>query len=325
MAADVTAFSAMGLTAETVYNFRVAAHTAADTSSFSNTVTATTEPIPAPPAASPILIGAGEITSCSSTAGPLATATLINGMLADTNVTVFTTGDNLDDVTPGGTYEQCFQPTWGQFKDRTFYSIGNNDYEGGRGAAGVQAYFGDRIGPDGKGWYSFDRGNWHIVVLNTATWQHGTTQMMTGSEQVSWLAADLQANTKPCVMAISWERRFYSGTGTWHRQGNLDDIWELLYAHGVDVYVASNDQYYERYALSDPDGNINAATGIRQFIVGTGGRTLRNLANPAPNVEVRDNSTWGVMKFTLDTASYKWEFLPTITGGFTDSGETACH
>jgi hypothetical protein len=328
VAANVTTFSHMDLTAGTSYSYRVRATGAQGASAYSSTATAITgEPGGGPTGPAPILVGAGEITSCHSSAGPAATAQLIQAMLSDTNVTVFTAGHNLDDVTPGGTFETCFDPTWGAFKDRTFYAIGNNDYAGGRGKAGVFGYFGERAGPDGKGWYSFDRGDWHIVVLNTATWDFGTTQMVAGSEQVNWLINDLQQTQKRCIMAISWERRFYSGSGTWHRQGNLDAIWDALYEAGADVFVSAKDHWYERYAPSDPVGNIDEARGIRQFVVGTGGRTRWNVeaTNAAPNVEVRDASTWGVLKFTLNADNYAWEFVPTVPGGFTDSGTTQCH
>ena len=328
VAADVTAFSAMGLIAETVYNFRVAAHNATVTSSFSNTATAVTDPVPAPPAASPILIGAGEITSCAS-APAMATATLVEGMLADTMVTVFTTGNNLDDPNNAtATYEECFDRSWGRFKNRTYYSLGSGDFNT-VGETAVYAYFGDRIGSR-DGWYSFDRGDWHIIVLNTTTWQHGDQDVFNvGGAQMTWLFADLAANTKPCIMAISWERRLYtSGSGTMGMQFNMNEIAKALYSAGADILVSSKDHVYERFPQTNVDGQPDP-NGFRQFIVGTGGRTLWNTITPAGStVEAQaglQQGAHGVVKFTLDSASYTWEFVPTVAGGFTDSGTTDCN
>ena len=34
---------------------------------------------------------------------------------------------------------------------------------------------------------------------------------------------------------------------------------------------------------------------------------------------------YGVLKLTLHTGSYDWEFIPIAGQTFTDSGSTACH
>jgi hypothetical protein len=331
VAANVNAFSNTGLTAGTSYSYRVRAHNAEGASNFSNTASATTEiipPPPPPPVASPIFVGAGEITSCASQAA-MATATLIEGMLADTMVTVFTTGNNLDDPDNAtATYETCFDRSWGRFKARTYYSVGTGDFDT-VGEEAAYAYFGERIGsPDG--WYSLDRGNWHIIVLNTTTWQHGVRDAFEpGGRQMTWLTADLAANTQPCIMVISWERRLYtSGTGAMGMQFNMNEIAKALYSAGADILVSGKDHVYERFPQTNVDGQPDP-NGFRQFIVGTGGRTLWNTITPAGStVEAQagaQQGAHGVIKFTLDSASYKWEFVPTIAGGFTDTGTTDCN
>jgi hypothetical protein len=331
VAANVNTFSNTGLTAATSYSFRVRAHNAEGASDFSNTVSASTEiipPPPPPPTALPVLIGAGEITNCSSV-GAVNTARIVDSVLtADTNATAFTLGNNLSGAVGTPTMETCFGPTWGQFKDRTFFALGQGDYES-VGTSELYGYFGARVGPP-NGWYSFDKGNWHIIVLNTATWQHGVNNLTgeTGpSEMLTWLAGDLAAaQSKRCIMAISWQRRFYSGTTETFENQNMRTITRMLNEAGADVLVSGNDRVYSRFAKQTFDGEASP-TGIRQFIVGTGGRSLANtagLVNP-PTLEVRDASVHGVIKFTLDTASYNWEFIPTVAGGFTDSGTTGCN
>jgi hypothetical protein len=332
VAANVNVFAHTGLTASTSYSYRVRAHNAEGASDFSNTVSASTEiipPPPPPPTALPVLIGAGEITNCSSV-GAVNTARIVDSVLtADSNATAFTLGNNLSGAVGTPSMETCFGPTWGAFKDRTFFALGQGDYES-VGTSALYDYFGERVGPRNQGWYSFDRGNWHIIVLNTATWEHGANNLTgaTGpSPMLTWLAGDLAAaQSKRCIMAISWQRRFYSGTTETYENANMRTITRMLTEAGADVLVSGNDRVYSRFALQNFEG-VADPNGIRQFIVGTGGRSLANTAglmNP-PTLEVRDASVHGVIKFTLDTASYNWQFIPTVAGGFTDSGTTNCH
>jgi hypothetical protein len=80
--------------------------------------------------------------------------------------TVFTLGDN---VYPDGTatrFRNCYDPTWGKYKKRTKPTVGNHEYHT-TGASGYFNYFGARAGTRGKGYYSYDRGAWHIVALNS--------------------------------------------------------------------------------------------------------------------------------------------------------------
>ncbi|MGH7607419.1 MAG: metallophosphoesterase family protein, partial [Gemmatimonadales bacterium] len=326
VAADVATFADSNLTASTPYTYRVHAFNATDTSAYSNTTTATTLAVAT--AASPVLVGAGEITSCASV-NAMATARVVDSLLADSNVAAFTVGNNLSDTSAGASFAACFDPSWGRFKSRTFYAVGTMDFES-VGEEAVYNYFGDRL-PSRDGWYSYDLGTWHIVVLNTTTWQHGAGNLTNpASPQNLWLAADLAATDKRCIMAISWERRLYTTEGgDLGRNFNANEAAKLLYAAGADVLVSAKDKIYARFPLSNPDGAPDEAQGFRQFIVGTGGRSFDRMHDPAganpSTVEVQQVGTWGVVKFTLDSASYSWQFIPAAGGSFTDSGTTNCH
>jgi hypothetical protein len=282
-----------------------------------------TEPPPVPPPAPPpapqpvVLVGAADIATCSSPA-TAATARVLDTIAG----TVFTAGDNLADTT--ATYSGCFAPYWGRHKDRLYAALGNRDYDRNQ-ANDAFDYFGDRAGPRGLGYYSFDLGKWHVVVLNTS----GFVDMSPTSAQLAWLRADLAAprngqnNTAQCTLAVFHKRRFYQGT--WGKAESIKPIWDALYAAGVEFVVNGQDKFYERYAPQTPDGVKDDATGIRQFIVGTGGRWLDQMIAPSANVEVRNNTTWGVIKFTLNAGNYSWQFVPAAGGTFTDSGTGTCH
>jgi PKD repeat protein len=263
-----------------------------------------------------VLIGAGDIGACNTDQDE-ATARLLDGRSG----TVFTAGDHADPDGSAAAYTTCYDPTWGRHKGRTYASIGDNDYLTGT-ADPTWDYFGDRAGPRGKGWYSFDVGAWHVVVLNANSLIVGTGS---GSEQEQWLRQDLAANPRQCVLAIWHQPRFrQSATGGFYN-GSVRAFWNALYEAGAEVVVNGHHHLYERYAPQDPTGALDPVRGIRQFTVGTGGDRLVDLVQAAPNVEVRDNTTWGVLKLTLRGSSYDWEFVPTAGAGFTDSGSAQCH
>jgi hypothetical protein len=336
LAANTVSYNDVGLTASTSYSYRVRAFNATDVSAYSNIVPATTSVTGG--ASAFTLVGAGEITTCASSGGPIGTAHVVDSILkAEPEAIAFTAGNNLADMGAGTTFQNCFDPKWGAFKSRTYYSIGNGDFGTDRGPDGVYGYLADRTGPAHKGWFSFDKGSWHIVVLNTSDWEHGAATYgidpqlkPVPSEQVDWLSADLQANTKPCVLAVSWERRMYTtSVGTAGRNSNMIPITTLLHDYGVDLMVSAKDKVYERFLPVNPvDGSLDANKGLVQFIVGTGGRSW-DQANDSTTVAIRGSiikNTWGVLKLTLADNNYSYEFIPTSPTTKSDKGgPVACH
>jgi acid phosphatase type 7 len=337
----VTYADSVGLAANTQYSYRVRAFNATATSDWSAVVNASTAIIP-PAGKSFVLVGAGEITSCGPGGRAGATATLIDQVITETpDAIVFTAGNNVNDSTSAKAstaYVDCFDPVWGKFKSRMRAALGQQDYRTVNSTSSMYNYFGEAAGADRTGWYSFDLGtNWHIIVLNTASWQWGTCNLTgAGSNpecagkptpMLDWLTNDLNASAgKRCIGVISWERRFYSGTGTTFMNSNMRTISRMLTDARVDFVVSAKDKLYSRFAPQGFEGTADP-NGIRQFIVGTGGRSLdgaTGLTNP-PNMEVRDATTQGVLKLTLSDNAYEWKFMPIAGGTFTDTGKTDCH
>ena len=264
---------------------------------------------------SPVVLAAGDIARCSST-GDEQTAALLDGLSG----TVVTLGDN---VYPDGTadeYADCYDPSWGRHLARTRPAPGNHEYHT-PDATGYYGYYGAAAGDPTEGWYSFDLGSWHVVVLNSNCSEVGGCGF--GSAQAVWLAADLVANPRDCTLAIWHHPRFSSGT---HGDSTRTaDLWELLHWDWADVALVGHDHDYERFALQDADGNAAPGRGLRQFVVGTGGAGLRDFGTIAPNSEIRDSDNHGVLKLTLHPTSYDWEFVSVPGGtGFQDSGSASC-
>ena len=263
-----------------------------------------------------VLVGAGDIASCSSS-GDQATADLLDGIAG----TVFTTGDN---VYPDGTaaeFTNCYDLSWGRHKGRTRPAAGNHDYHV-PGAAGYFGYFGTAAGDPAKGYYSYELGSWHVIVLNSNCEETGGCGA--GSAQERWLREDLSNSDAVCTVAYWHHPRFSSGSDH-GSNSTYQAFWQALYDLGADVVLAGHDHLYERFAPQTPTGAADATFGIRQFTVGTGGKSHATFASPMPNSQVRNGTTFGVLKLTLRATGYDWTFVPEAGKTFTDSGTGSCH
>ena len=256
-----------------------------------------------------VLVGAGDIATCSGH-NDEATAALLDTIPG----AVITIGDNAYKSGTTAEFADCYGPTWGRHRARTHPAPGERDYATG-GAAGYFGYFGDAAGAPGEGYYSYDLGSWHIVVLNSEI------AVSASSAQYAWLAADLAAHPSACAVAY-WHRPYRSsGYGV---RTNLRPIWDLLYLHGVDIVVNAHDRYYERFAVLAPDGTPTA-NGIREFIVGTGGAARSSAPKyRLSGSEVLNSGTPGVLKLTLAEGAYAWEFVPIAGKTFSDRGSGTC-
>jgi hypothetical protein len=216
---------------------------------------------------------------------------------------------------PTGT---AYDPSWGRFLSTTFPSVGNHEYLTPN-ADGYYTYFGAAAGDPAKGYYSFDIGTWHVVVINTNSSKAGGCRA--GSPQEKWLRQDLAASTATCTLAMWHHPRFSSGA-IGGRDWSLD-MWAALQEAGAEIVLTGHDHNYERFALQDAWGAADP-TGLRQFVVGTGGKNHTSLATVQPNSEVRRSGTFGVLKLNLHPTGYDWEFVPEPGENFTDVGSQAC-
>jgi hypothetical protein len=267
-------------------------------------------------AAGAVMVGAGDIAKCSTEADE-ATAKLLDNIPG----TVFTVGDN---AYPSGTaseFKNCYGPSWGRHKSRTRPALGNHEYETA-GASGYFGYFGAAAGDPDRGYYSYDRGEWHVVALNSNCGEVGGC--WADSPQGRWLRNDLANHPAECTLAYFHHPLFSSGSDHGDQQ-IARPLWNALYAADADVVIGAHDHSYERFAPQGPDGARNKERGIRQFVVGTGGGTQRGFGKIRPNSQARNASTPGVLKLTLEPGSYSWKFVPVAGETFTDSGTTSCN
>lgn len=232
---------------------------------------------------------------------------------------VLTLGDEQYDEGRIGGFHSVYGPTWGRLLTITHPAPGNHEYSSGN-ADGYYRYFGKAAGSPTTPYYSFDLGSWHIVALNSECSSAGGCAH--GSPQERWLVADLAAHTNRCTLAFWHAPRFSSG-------GHGSDaayapFWDDLYRAGAEVVLNGHDHSYERFAPQTPSAKPDPRRGIREFVVGTGGKNLRPFHTPRANSEVR-SMTFGVILLTLHRNSYDWRFAPIQGSTFTDSGHGTCH
>jgi len=251
-------------------------------------------------------VGAGDISSCKNDNDEL-TAQLLDVIPG----TVFTTGDNVYDSGTYNEYLNCYDPTWGRHKNRTQPTPGNHEYRTD-GAAGYFQYFNNI-----PSYYAYNLGVWRIYALNSEI------DVSADSSQVAWLQSDLAANPSECVLAYWHQPRWSSG----ENHGSDPDVqalWQTLYEADAELVLNGHEHNYERFAPMNAAGQADPL-GLREIVVGTGGKNHYEFATVLPTSEVRDSSTFGVLKLTLRADGYDWEFVPVVGSTFTDSGSTSCH
>jgi len=260
-----------------------------------------------------ILVGAGDIADCGRDSDAK-TADLVDAIEG----TVFTAGDNAYPIGSSADFRDCYEPTWGRFLARTRPAPGNHDHL--TRLDGYLGYFGAAATPEGTVWYSYDLGTWHIIVLDSNCNPAGGCGP--DSKQGRWLSADLEASAALCTLAIWHHPRWSSGEHG--SNGAVAPFWRALFDAGADVVVNGHDHDYERFKPQDPDGRVDQDRGLREFVVGTGGTSLRSFDTTANNSALRVAGIHGVIRFELQPAGYGWRFIST-TGELTDSGQGSCH
>ena len=266
-----------------------------------------------------VLLAAGDIAYCpgdASSSNAMATAAVLRRL---PGVPVLTLGDNAYVSGTAAEFASCFAPTWGVELPRLRPSPGNHDY-GNSGAGGAEplgylGYFGRLAGATTRGYYSFDLGQWHVVSLNS------NIDATAGSTQELWLRNDLANTARKCVLAY-WHHPVFTSSPRGDNP-KMADIWKALSDFKVDIVLNGHEHNYERFKQQSPTG-LATTDGIRQFIIGSGGIGHTAAVMPLkPNSEAFNGLTYGVLKLTLETNAYSWEFLPEIVGVVVDSSTSS--
>jgi len=281
------------------------------------------------PSSADVIVAAGDIAKCEKTTDEQTARVVDSLVLQYPRATVVPLGDLVYPAGTRGAFTQCYTPSWGRFRSKTRPVAGSHEYDASPEATPYFDYFNGagvsdgKAGPRGKGYYSWNpNGSWHVVVLNSNS-AHVPTR--SGTAQDKWLAADLAANTRPCILAMWHHPRYFSQKSTplVAPPGYTNPLWQRLYAARADVILNASMHHYERFPRQRPDGTADP-NGIRQFVVGTGGASGASFGAIRPNSEVRGN-VLGVLTVKLGAGSYSWSYAPVPNKPFKDEGTTECH
>lgn len=229
-----------------------------------------------------------------------------------------------DDNGSLASFQATYAPTWGRWKSISHPVVGNHEYDDGLGAQGYWDYWNGigngngRAGVRGRGWYAYNLGSWRLIALNSIC---EFVACRGSSRQLRFLRNQLERYRDRCVLAYMHNPRFSSGI--YEEIGDTRAIWKALYRGGADVVLNGHDHIYERFAPMDANGAASA-TGVREFVVGTGGKNHTTPGAPQPNSVVRNGTAFGVLQLTLHADTYDWQFLPITGQTFTDAGTGSC-
>ena len=292
-------------------------------------------PLPSPqvvasaePPRLPTIAAAGDIVCAPGSKDPcrhLETLAVVEALGPDL---VLPLGDNQYETGSENEYAVMYNLSWGRLRANSRPVPGNHEYQDDFTAKGYFDFFNGRgaatgiAGERGKGYYSYNFGDWHFIALNSNC-AHLNGGCRVNSLQERWLREDLQANRRPCTLAYAHHPRFSSGING--SADYLGPLWQALYEYGVDVYLAGHDHHYERFAPQRPDGVSDPEHGIRQFVVGTGGRSITPFRTMLANSEVQDTTSFGVLTLRLAPTGYQWKYLATPGMPLADSGTGTCH
>jgi hypothetical protein len=219
-----------------------------------------------------------------------------------------------------GKFRLSYATSWGLLRSITHPVPGNHEYVASDVAGGYFRYFHGLAGTKGAGYYSYDLGTWHLIALNSECFAVACAK---GSKQYDWLKDDLAASTADCVLAYWHEPRFSSGPHG--GSAAVLPFWRLLYRAGADVVLSAHDHIYERFRAQDPTGIRDAAFGITEFVVGTGGAEHYAIEHVQRNSVRRRANAFGVLRLRLRADSFVWRFVATPSSSFSDSGVADCH
>ena len=275
-----------------------------------------------------VLVGAADVGQCGSDGAALS-ARLIDSVIEETAVPlqVFLAGDVAYPRGSARDFSRCYDPTWGRFKGITRPVPGNHEYKNGflwfllgGHADPYFAYFDafpGQAGDPGDGWYHYVHGGWDVYALNSG--KEGMIRR--SSRQWTWLAAQLAGDSARCAVAYVHHPLF--GAGKHGDDERMRDAWDLLTQYGVDILITGHEHSYQRYRPQTSGGQPDP-TGIRQLIVGTGGAYLHHESQPtAGQLDRWTNEHHGVLKLTLRTGGYDWEFI-VADGTVWDRGSSLC-
>ena len=209
-----------------------------------------------------------------------------------------------EEGTPGQ-FADAWDETWGRFSDRIVTVPGNHEWRSD--LSGWYETFGSEVPAASRA------GGWGIYLVDA------NCDRVDCDEQAAWLDQQLAADPGRCQLVAWHQPRVSSGGGA---EESTDPLWQAAVDGRADIVLNAHDHLYERFTRMD-GGLQPADVGVREFIVGTGGKSLYLFGEPETGSEARVPDTFGVLELTLDPTAYAWRFVD-IDDQTRDAGDDVC-
>ncbi|GAA0593401.1 alkaline phosphatase [Kribbella sandramycini] len=301
---ETTSYTDTGLTGDTTYSYTVRARDLAGNVSGASTALSV-KTSAGTGGGGFVLAAAGDIakqcTASDSSCIHPKTAKLIETIKP---ANIITMGDNQYDDAHLSDFQNYFDKTWGKYKSIMKPSPGNHESYDSPAFSGYEKYFGAIAKPNGKRYYSWEKGNWHFVALDSNDF--ATSEKLAEPAQMTWLKADLAANTKPCVVTYYHHPRWSTG----ERGDNPDgvDLWKVMTDNKVDLVLTGHDHHYERFFPVNNSGSVDQTNGTVQIIGGMAGASPYKLG-PAKSRTAKRMVSYGVLKLTMTENSWTSQLI----------------
>lgn len=189
-----------------------------------------------------------------------------------------------------------------------FYNGFKENHWIGEGKAGYQTGYYAAKFPQGQA------GAWHLFAINSEI------DAQPNDPQFRWLKTSLKSLTERCVLSF-WHAPLFSSGRHGHdeskdfgnavpvKQPKMSPVFELLYAAHASLILNGHDHNFEHLAPHNSSGAADD-TGLRTFVIGTGGRRLyQEYAKKLAVSRHFDARNYGFLKIDLYADSYDWQFM----------------
>ncbi len=218
-------------------------------------------------------------------------------------------------------FNRFYDPKMGAGKglwSRTFPAPGNHEYLTD-GAAGYFDYWKTRAGDRSRGYYGVTLGGWQVVAANSNC---AEVQGCGASSLQGRFIAGYVDRAGACELVFDHHPAFSDGGQGDSTAGRA--LFAVTFRNRGELFLSGHDHNYQRFAPRRPDGTISVSTGVRQFVVGTGGKDLRGYKPDRHRTEYRQNSAYGALRLELGSTGYSARFV-SIEGTTMDTASGTCH
>lgn len=280
---------------------------------------------PPPPPGETVLWAVGDMCDDDNTPTPdcAAVGDMIN---ADTDADVFLgLGDLQYENGELVNFNTYYKPkVHDKISDITKPVPGNHEYNTA-GAVGYYSFFGTNYGDAGdptKGYYALTVGNWRIIGTNSNCTPAGGCSST--SPQGSFIRAQLDAarTAGQCQLGFDHHPGWSDGSNYGGGTSTGKELFNHFYDYTAELFLSGHEHNYQRFTQLNKSYAADS-NGVRQMVVGSGGKNLTTLGTPSSINQYQQASKFGAIRLVLTNTGYTGEFRA-VDGTVMDTFSGTC-